>query len=136
MTMKAVGWCVAVVAVIVAGWLMLRPGAPGAPTAPKAGLHVPRLSGAALEGERLFAANCASCHGENAGGTDIGPSLVQRIYAPAHHADLAFRLAVRNGVRAHHWTFGNMPPVEGVGTRDVDRITAYVRSIQRANGIE
>lgn len=28
------------------------------------------------EGERLFVANCATCHGMNAEGTDAGPSLV------------------------------------------------------------
>lgn len=33
-------------------------------------------SGQVDEGERLFVANCATCHGMNAEGTDDGPSLV------------------------------------------------------------
>jgi hypothetical protein len=44
-------------------------------------------------------------------------------------------LAVKNGVRAHHWRFGDMPPVEGVSDEDATKIVAYVRELQRANGI-
>jgi hypothetical protein len=39
-------------------------------------------------------------------------------------------------VRAHHWRFGNMPPVDGVNRAEVEKIVAYVRALQRANGIE
>ena len=44
-------------------------------------------------------------------------------------------LAVQRGVRQHHWTFGNMPPVPGLNDREVAFIIAYVRELQRANGI-
>ena len=53
----------------------------------------------------------------------------------AHHGDAAFLLAVRNGVRAHHWRFGDMPPQPGLTGAEVAAITAYVRELQRANGI-
>ena len=97
---------------------------------------VPELSEIAVAGEGVFADNCAACHGENAAGLDgAGPPLVHKIYEPSHHANMAFRRAVRNGVRAHHWPFGNMPPVEGVGDRQIGQIIAYVRELQRANGI-
>ncbi|HBM41471.1 MAG TPA: cytochrome C, partial [Sulfitobacter sp.] len=49
--------------------------------------------------------------------------------------DAAFLLAAKQGVRAHHWKFGNMPPVEGVTPGDVKMVVAYVRELQRANGI-
>jgi hypothetical protein len=49
---------------------------------------------------------------------------------------MAFVLAAKQGVRAHHWRFGNMPAVEGVSDEDVLQITDYVRALQRANGIE
>lgn len=99
-------------------------------------VKVPELTGPALEGEGLFRENCAVCHGDNAAGRDgVGPPLVHRIYEPGHHADGSFLLAVLRGVRAHHWTFGDMPPVEGVKQDDVERIIAYVRTLQRANGI-
>jgi len=39
------------------------------------------------------------------------------------------------GVRGHHWPFGDMPPVEGVTRGDVTMIIAYIRELQRANGI-
>jgi hypothetical protein len=48
---------------------------------------------------------------------------------------MSFQLAVQNGVRAHHWKYGNMPPVEGLTKGDVRGIIAYVRELQRENGI-
>ena len=87
-------------------------------------------------GARAFDAKCANCHGDNAAGRDgMGPPLVHIIYEPNHHGDQAFHLAVMNGVRGHHWPFGNMPAVDGLTNGDVDTIVAYVRALQRANGI-
>jgi mono/diheme cytochrome c family protein len=88
------------------------------------------------EGERLFSDNCARCHGARAAGTDAGPPLVHIVYEPNHHADMAFQRAVALGVPAHHWDFGNMPPVPGLDEAAVEQITAYVRWVQRAAGIE
>ncbi len=97
---------------------------------------VPELTGNARLGEKIFEAKCAVCHGRNAAGQKgIAPPLVHQIYRPGHHADAAFLLAPRNGVRAHHWTFGNMPPVPGVTDGDLKMVVAYIRALQRANGI-
>jgi mono/diheme cytochrome c family protein len=87
-------------------------------------------------GKELFELNCSSCHGPVANGSDLGPPLVDVIYEPRHHADVAFVLAVRNGVRAHHWRFGNMPPLPGVTEPMVQEIVGYVRWLQRQVGIE
>jgi cytochrome c2 len=87
-------------------------------------------------GETTFNANCAACHGKQAAGTDHGPPLVHKIYEPHHHGDQAFQYAAANGVRAHHWEFGNMPKVEGVTPGDVDQIVKYVRWLQRQAGIQ
>jgi mono/diheme cytochrome c family protein len=88
-------------------------------------------------GKRAYDAVCADCHGVNAQGTQgVAPPLVHRIYEPSHHGEMAFLLAAQNGVRAHHWTFGNMPAIEGVTRADVMNIVSYVRALQRANGIE
>ncbi len=87
-------------------------------------------------GQIAFEENCASCHGQNAAGTEQGPPLVHKIYEPAHHADFAFVRAVRGGVQSHHWRFGNMPRVDGVTDNQLTWITQYVREMQRANGIE
>ena len=87
-------------------------------------------------GKRAFEATCAACHGENAAGQDgVAPPLVHKIYEPSHHSDMAFFMAVDNGVRAHHWSFGNMPAVAGLTKGDVKAIVAYVRELQRENGI-
>jgi mono/diheme cytochrome c family protein len=108
--------------------------APPEGAAPDAGSATPPPQLA--EGERLFDANCAACHGPRGTGTDHGPPLVHIIYEPNHHSDAAFQLAAKNGVRAHHWTFGDMPPVPGVTSEQVTEIVAYVRWLQRQAGIE
>ena len=89
-----------------------------------------------VRGETLFNANCASCHGLKAVGTAQGPSFIDVIYEPNHHADAAFVLAVQRGVAAHHWKFGDMPPQPQVTIDEVRLITAYVRSLQQAAGIQ
>ncbi|MDF1610335.1 cytochrome c [Hoeflea sp. YIM 152468] len=101
-----------------------------------ANVVVPDLSAQARDGEILFNRSCASCHGIDAAGQDgIAPPLVHKIYEPSHHGDAAFHLAAKNGVRAHHWQFGHMPPVEGITDPELDLIVLYVRELQRANGI-
>lgn len=94
-----------------------------------------QLSAAASLGKNAFDDNCTQCHGANAAGTDKGPPLVHAYYNAGHHADGAFFVAVANGVRQHHWRFGNMPPVPQVGADQTRMIIAYVRELQRANGI-
>ncbi len=86
-------------------------------------------------GEAKFNANCARCHGPAATGTAHGPPLVHRIYEPNHHGDAAFQRAAANGVRAHHWQFGDMPKIEEVTPEDVEQIIKYVRWLQRQAGI-
>ncbi len=94
------------------------------------------LSSDAEIGKRAFEAKCASCHGANAAGqNDVAPPLVHKIYEPNHHGDMSFVLAAKNGVRAHHWPFGNMPPVQGLTDADVKYIARYIRELQKANGI-
>ncbi len=94
-----------------------------------------RFSQSATAGRDLFDANCKLCHGSNGAGTDQGPTLIHKVYEPNHHTDQAFYRAAQLGVRAHHWRFGNMPPVAGATRDDVGLIIRYVREIQRANGI-
>ena len=100
----------------------------------------PGLMPNAAQGKALFARNCASCHGADLQGVDQGekkgPPLLHKIYEPAHHGDVAFQLAVRHGVRAHHWPYGNMAPVPGLSPDEVAHITAYVRAEQRKVGIK
>lgn len=86
-------------------------------------------------GEAKFNAHCSVCHGQGASGTDHGPPLVHKIYEPDHHGDAAFQLAAANGVRAHHWEFGNMPKIDGVTPEDVDQIVKYIRWLQKQAGI-
>lgn len=88
------------------------------------------------EGEKLYQANCASCHGSDLRGTNKGPSHLSVIYEPSHHGDEAFRSAIANGAVQHHWPFGDMEPVPGLSESDVDAIIAYVRDVQEREGFE
>jgi mono/diheme cytochrome c family protein len=93
------------------------------------------LSERAESGQAVFEANCLSCHGAHGAGSKAGPPLVNKIYEPAHHPDPSFYRAVSRGVRQHHWKFGDMPSVRGVDKTEVADVIAYVRELQRANGI-
>ena len=107
-------------------------GRDGAERGPMTG---PALSDTARAGEDLFNDNCSACHGVNAAGTNLGPPLMDRVYHPGHHPDFSIRNAVIQGVRQHHWTFGDMAPVAGVSPDEVEKIICYVREMQRAEGI-
>jgi mono/diheme cytochrome c family protein len=124
-------------AALVVYFLANRPPEPATTGAPLVAVIVPDLSLSEQAGEAAFNSRCASCHGINAAGQDgVAPPLVHRIYEPGHHGDQAFLVAAQLGVRAHHWRFGDMPPVERITTEEVALIVTYVRALQRANGIE
>ncbi len=142
---------IALAALAGAGYAVLRPGQDAAPDvqssttrpssnaqgAPMVEVKTVAFTGNEPLGETAFNAKCAECHGVNAAGRNgMGPPLIHKIYEPGHHGDQAFLLAAQNGVRAHHWPFGDMPPVEGLTVADVGNIVAYIRALQRANGIE
>lgn len=96
---------------------------------------VPKFSPDGAIGEIAFVQGCATCHGINAAGTDNGPPLVHNLYRPGHHPDESVARAVRRGVPAHHWRFGDMPVLGNVSDADIALITQYLRELQRANGI-
>ena len=151
--MSKFGWIAATVLIAGSGaffWQAMRPAPvpaghsmvpPDTSDIPEGGAIVKvrlpsELSPQAQIGERAFNAKCAACHGTNAAGREgKGPPFVHKIYEPNHHSDMAFVVAAKNGVRSHHWRFGNMPPVKGVTDADVKAITAYVRALQKENGI-
>ncbi|MCF6321047.1 MAG: cytochrome c [Rhizobiaceae bacterium] len=103
---------------------------------PMVAVSIPELTPGAVVGKELFDANCASCHGPNVEGIGgLAPSLIHKVYAPNRHSDQAFLLAAKNGVRGHHFPFGNMPPVENISDETVKKIVVYIRELQRANSI-
>jgi mono/diheme cytochrome c family protein len=87
------------------------------------------------DGEQKFNANCSRCHGIGGVGSNQGPPFLHKVYEPNHHGDVAFQRAVANGVKAHHWQFGDMPKIEAVKPEDVDQIVKYVRWLQKQAGI-
>ncbi len=92
--------------------------------------------GSAGDGAALYAESCALCHGADLRGSAMGPSHLSQVYEPGHHSDDSFRNAVANGSPAHHWDFGDMPPVPGLSDDEVDAIIAFVRQQQETHGFE
>lgn len=119
------------VSIGIAAGLALALGACGSdPATPAA------TAAASGRGADVYASSCASCHGDDLGGTDKGPSHLSIVYEPNHHGDDAFRSAIANGAAQHHWGFGDMAPIEGLSDDDVDAVIAYVRSEQQRLGFE
>lgn len=139
MTRRKIAWLVAVAAVTAVLALVVF-GGNSSPRDPMTGatkfdipVQDPTL---VAEGEPLYQAYCASCHGADLRGTTVGPSQLSVVYQPGHHPDAAYVLAALNGVRAHHWRFGDMPPIPGLSQDDMDRIIAFIRENQRIQGFE
>ena len=87
-------------------------------------------------GAEVYAARCASCHGTNLRGTDKGPSHLSQVYEPGHHPDQSFRSAIANGAKQHHWSFGDMAPVQGITPEETAAVIAYIREVQSREGFE
>jgi mono/diheme cytochrome c family protein len=83
------------------------------------------------KGQKLYESSCASCHGRELTGTEKGPPLLHGFYKPSHHGDPSFYRAALQGVKAHHWGFGDMPPVPGMTEVKVKSIVSYIRFYQQ-----
>ena len=88
------------------------------------------------DGAAVYQQYCAECHGADLRGTDKGPSQLSIIYEPNHHGDFAYRVAIRDGTREHHWWFGDMPPVEGITDLEIEKVISYIRAEQERLGFE
>lgn len=87
------------------------------------------------KGKTLYSENCTVCHGKQLQGTDKGPPLIHSFYKPSHHGDGSFYRAALSGVRAHHWNFGDMPPVQGMTEKKMDSIIPFIRYYQKQKGL-
>ena len=95
------------------------------------------VSGSSLpvqQGRIAFAGECARCHGRLARGTERGPDLIHPDYGLSVRSDAQFRRAVREGLPARRG-YGAMPPAPGVSERRLNRMIAFLRELQRVNGI-
>lgn len=99
------------------------------PTSTAAALAVP-------DGAAVYQQYCAECHGVDLRGTDKGPSQLSIVYEPNHHGDFAYRVAIREGTREHHWWFGDMPPVEGITDLEIEKVISFIRAEQQRLGFE
>ncbi len=125
---------IAIAGAVALAFLILLPAPPA--DAETVSVDLPKLTPEAAAGGQIFVKNCSQCHGFIAGGTDKGPPLIHKIYEPSHHGDFSFFRAVKQGTRAHHWPYGDMPPQPQVTEEDVTAIVTFIREVQRANGIE
>ena len=103
--------------------------------APKAVLPPKGFAPDVARGAALFQKHCIECHGRDARGTERGPSLLHPGYRPDHHSDLAFYIAVQQGVGQHHWRFGDMKAVPALSPEDAGHVIGWIRSEQRKAGV-
>ncbi len=94
------------------------------------------LSERATFGAKVFSDNCAQCHGDNGSGSDKGPPLIHSIYNPGHHSNESIIRAISNGVRQHHWPYGDMPAQKQIAFMQVPALIEYIRELQAINGIK
>ena len=83
------------------------------------------------KGQLLYEKYCSSCHGIDLAGSNEGPPLLHAFYKPSHHGDKSFYRAALQGVKQHHWEFGDMQPVQGMTPKKVKSVVAYVRFYQK-----
>ena len=83
------------------------------------------------KGQLLYEKYCSSCHGIDLAGSNEGPPLLHAFYKPSHHGDKSFYRAALQGVKQHHWEFGDMQPVPGMTPKKVKSVVAYVRFYQK-----
>ena len=107
------------------------------PEARRQALHLPPLGfkGVVDKGVEPFEKYCMACHGPKGQGTEQGPPLVNQVYRPDHHADLSFHFAVRDGVKSHHWNYGDMKPVPLITPEETEHVIAFIREEQKRAGI-
>ena len=87
------------------------------------------------KGRSIYQSTCATCHGNGLKGSSMAPSMVQAAFAPDQTPDSAFAAAIQNGVPQKRFTKGPMPAQPSVHPKDIPAVIAYVRSVQRENGI-
>jgi ubiquinol-cytochrome c reductase cytochrome c subunit len=75
------------------------------------------------EGQKLFAANCATCHGMSAAGTEHGPSLYG-----VGAASVDFQMGTGRMPLAFHGPQGAQKPVQFTQTQ-IDAVAAYIASL-------
>lgn len=110
-------------------------GATGQPNADKAAAqadtNAATATGDAAAGEKVFAGNCAGCHGQNAQG-GIGPSLVMATEGPKAWTLAQFTTVLREG-RTPNRTLGAVMPrftAAQISDQQVADIQAYIKTLQ------
>src|SRR5262249_45182456 len=87
---------------------------------PAAGHQEALIAGNLVRGERIYSANCATCHGPAALGGDLGPSLTGKAILAQ---PLEYERIVRQGLR-------RMPGFQAVlNSKDQVDVRAWLRSL-------
>ena len=90
-----------------------------------------RFSQIAISGQRIFRAECADCHGEDASGTHRGPDLLSSADSPGRRNEKRmFHHAVANGLPQQNWAMGDMPAFPRLSFNQIERLERYVRELK------
>jgi glucose/arabinose dehydrogenase len=113
----------------------------GAPSAAK----LPTPAGATADqvtlGQKIFTGQasggtCSGCHGSDAKGTQVGPSLVTGKWLWSDGSLPAIADTIKKGVQTPKQSIGAMPPLGGaqLSASDVNAVAAYVWAVGHAGG--
>jgi len=129
--MPSLSWRLALLSLILVGaplWAQEKP-APAQPTRP------PGVTDSTIaQGKELFhgSARCNACHGDNARGTDRGPSLTGAVWLRGDGSYDSIVKQVLHGVPASASMSGEAMPIRGwepMNDEEVQAVAAYVWSI-------
>ncbi|MEH6471145.1 MAG: cytochrome c [Halopseudomonas sp.] len=99
------------------------------------GVPSTEVVGSAIQGQQLYAGNCAFCHGKQMQGSRMGPPLKHKMYAPDQLSDEAIYRAIKLGAKQRHWRFGAMPSRSYIRPEKAAHVVAYIRQAQQHSGI-
>src|SRR5262245_21812683 len=77
-------------------------------------------------GAQAFASRCASCHGTDGNGGELGPAIVTRVPS---RTDDELRSVIRQGVPT-----AGMPPFSAIGDAELGAILQHLRALRPRNG--
>ncbi len=86
--------------------------------------------GQEVDGQALFAANCAVCHGPAGEGGEGAPALTEPAYLPDQLSDAEVAAAIRNGVDDVPDGYGPMPAFSRFDDEQLAALVEVVRDLQ------
>ncbi|MEM1298678.1 MAG: hypothetical protein AAGH68_05300 [Pseudomonadota bacterium] len=94
------------------------------------------FSNPGVAGMRRFGNACSDCHGERGGGTDRGPSLLNKDYARDFRNSEVFHSAVGQAIAAHRDLLADLELEGKEGFNNLEFMGKFLREARRQELVE